>query len=76
MRAVTHLPVARAWAGTDFDDALRALGYASLARATVETLQVNVGKLCNMACHHQPRASLARWEPLARWLSASGARPR
>ncbi len=27
-------------------------GHAQLARRQVTTLQINVGKLCNMACHH------------------------
>ena len=27
-------------------------GFKSLRRDTVETLQVNVGKVCNQACHH------------------------
>src|SRR5437762_14303077 len=27
-------------------------GVGPLARGRVETLQVNVGKLCNQACHH------------------------
>jgi radical SAM/Cys-rich protein len=36
----------------DFDGALQAHGCAPLVRGGVETLQVNVGKLCNMACHH------------------------
>jgi len=35
-----------------FDDALEAVGAGSLRRGHVTTLQVNVGKLCNMACHH------------------------
>ena len=39
-------------AGTGFAAALRARGLPPLARAAVRTLQVNVGKLCNQACHH------------------------
>lgn len=38
--------------GPDFDEALRDRGMASLVRDRVTTLQVNVGKFCNMACHH------------------------
>jgi radical SAM/Cys-rich protein len=34
-----------------FDDVLREDGL-ELVRGEVRTLQVNVGKLCNMACHH------------------------
>jgi radical SAM/Cys-rich protein len=35
-----------------FDLALEAHGLAPLVRAHVTTLQVNVGKRCNLACHH------------------------
>jgi radical SAM/Cys-rich protein len=35
-----------------FDRALSRHGLASLTRAKPATLQVNVGKLCNQACHH------------------------
>jgi radical SAM/Cys-rich protein len=35
-----------------FEDVLSRHGLAPLARRRVETLQVNVGKLCNQACHH------------------------
>ncbi len=37
---------------TTFDDALRQNGLGALTRARVTTLQVNVGRLCNLACHH------------------------
>lgn len=37
---------------TSFDLALRAHGLGMLARGRVTTLQVNVGRLCNLACHH------------------------
>jgi radical SAM/Cys-rich protein len=36
----------------DFAATLREHGLAPLARGAVETVQVNVGKLCNQACHH------------------------
>jgi len=36
----------------DFDAACRHHGLGPLTRACVETLQINVGKLCNQACHH------------------------
>ena len=36
----------------DFDEALRRDRLAPLRRLTPHTLQVNVGKLCNQACHH------------------------
>jgi len=35
-----------------FEATLARHGLAPLRRATVRTLQVNVGKLCNQACHH------------------------
>jgi radical SAM/Cys-rich protein len=35
-----------------FDEALREHQVGPLVRGRVTTLQVNVGKLCNMACHH------------------------
>lgn len=35
-----------------FPDTLRRHGHGPLARESVRTVQVNVGKLCNQACHH------------------------
>src|SRR3954468_13007097 len=35
-----------------FDGMLAASGCGSLTRTEVSTLQINVGKLCNQACHH------------------------
>ena len=35
-----------------FDEILGRWGLGSLKRAKADTLQVNVGKLCNQACHH------------------------
>lgn len=35
-----------------FDAALRHHGLSPLHRSSITTLQVNVGKLCNQACHH------------------------
>ena len=35
-----------------FDDGIEKQGLPPLRRATVTTLQVNVGKRCNQACHH------------------------
>lgn len=37
---------------SSFDDALANHGLGVLTRAAPHTLQVNVGKLCNQACHH------------------------
>jgi radical SAM/Cys-rich protein len=38
--------------GPDFDAALDARGLLPLVRGRLTILQVNVGKLCNQACHH------------------------
>src|SRR6201981_744997 len=38
--------------GASFTTTLAAHGFAPLTRGAVETIQVNVGKLCNQACHH------------------------
>lgn len=38
--------------GPSFDLTLRRHGAAPLVRGRTVTLQVNFGKLCNMACHH------------------------
>ncbi|MEJ7599923.1 MAG: arsenosugar biosynthesis radical SAM (seleno)protein ArsS [Kofleriaceae bacterium] len=46
----TRLPIARHVA-PDFTTTLAAHG-VELRRTTTTTLQVNVGKLCNQACHH------------------------
>ncbi len=45
-----RLPLARN--APSFDQALGAHGVGPLVREHVSTLQVNVGKLCNLACHH------------------------
>ena len=38
--------------GASFDAALRAHGLSVMRRGRIGTLQVNVGRLCNLACHH------------------------
>ena len=52
--AAQKLPVLRPYeeAGPSFTQILRDHGLGELVRGRVKTLQVNVGKLCNMACHH------------------------
>ena len=45
-------PVAGAPAGASFASAIRDAGLPHLLRDRVTTLQVNVGRLCNLACHH------------------------
>ncbi len=37
---------------SEFDQTLHRHGLGALARGRVTTLQVNVGRLCNLACHH------------------------
>lgn len=39
-------------AGTDFEDVLLQNGCGLLRREETTSLQVNVGKRCNQACHH------------------------
>ncbi len=39
-------------AGVNFDAVIRGHGLGPLRRTIPETLQINVGKLCNQACHH------------------------
>ena len=48
----TLLPVLNATAAVDFREKLRQHGLGELRRREVTTLQINVGKLCNQACHH------------------------
>jgi len=48
----TLLPVLNATAAVDFREKLRQHGLGELWRREVTTLQINVGKLCNQACHH------------------------
>lgn len=63
-----------------FDDALGRSGLGTLTRGRVTTLQVNVGRLCNLACHHcHVEAGPKRTESLSaevadrllEWLAAS-----
>jgi len=46
------LPILNASVAADFDGALRQHDLPPLRRGQVTTLQINVGKLCNQACHH------------------------
>lgn len=53
--------------GTNFSRALTAHSLAPLRRATPDTIQVNLGKLCNQACHHcHVDAGPARTERMTR----------
>ena len=50
-----------------FDGELRRRGLAPLTRMTPSTLQINVGKVCNQACHHcHVDAGPARTEKMER----------
>lgn len=50
----TFLPVPNVWTlvRPDFEDVLFQNGFGPLLREETTTLQVNVGKRCNQACHH------------------------
>jgi radical SAM/Cys-rich protein len=48
----TLLPILNRAAAADFQGTLRQHGLEELQRREVTTLQINVGKLCNQACHH------------------------
>src|SRR6476619_7932987 len=48
----TLLPILNRVREADFQDTLRQHGLGELQRREVTTLQINVGKLCNQACHH------------------------
>lgn len=58
---------AEAFAPEDFDERLATYGRKLLRAASIETLQVNMGKLCNQACRHcHVDASPARTEIMTR----------
>src|SRR5262245_51824193 len=48
----TLLPILNEPSSADFAGTLRRHGIGELKRRQVKTLQINVGKLCNQACHH------------------------
>ena len=48
----TLLPILTRAPGADFRGMLRQHGLGQLRRREVATLQINVVKLCNQACHH------------------------
>src|SRR4051794_22756817 len=49
---ITLLPILSEGASFNFRDRLRQHGVDELRRRELTTLQINVGKLCNQACHH------------------------
>src|SRR4051812_29729134 len=48
----TLLPIFQNSGSPDFKAVLRRRGIPGLKRRALTTLQINVGKLCNQACHH------------------------
>src|SRR5215471_20301643 len=65
----TTLPILNNASGfaPDFERALIESGCGTLVREETRTLQVNVGKLCNQACHHcHVEAGLKRTEIMSR----------
>ena len=68
-------------AGPSFVEALRACGLGPLRRERLRELQINVGRLCNQACHHchvdagPQRTEIMTWETMERiiaWIKAAG----
>ncbi len=64
-------PLAPTRTAADFEATLQRHGLPPLTRGRVTTLQVNVGKLCNLACHHchveaGPKRTEAMSEEVAR----------
>jgi len=67
--------------GPSFANVLQQHGLGALRRAPLTELQVNVGKLCNQACHHchvdagPKRTEIMTWDTMARivdWLRGTG----
>jgi len=64
-----------------FEQTLRRFGVGSLVRAAPSTLQVNVGKRCNQACHHchveagPKRTEIMSWEVAERIVELIAANP-
>ncbi|MBI4613729.1 MAG: arsenosugar biosynthesis radical SAM protein ArsS [Planctomycetes bacterium] len=57
-------------AGPDFEALLGKHGFAAPVRGRVTTLQINVGKLCNQACHHcHVEAGPKRTEVMSPWVA-------
>jgi radical SAM/Cys-rich protein len=48
----TLLPILNRAPAADFQGTLRQHGLGELRRREVTTLQINIGKFCNQACHH------------------------
>lgn len=67
--------------GPEFHEVLREHGRSPLLRTRVKTLQINVGKLCNMACHHchveagPKRKEIMRYEVAERVVQLIAANP-
>jgi radical SAM/Cys-rich protein len=60
-----------------FEQCLTRTGSNKLHRAAITTLQINVGKLCNQACHHchveagPKRSEIMTWEVMERLLEVA-----
>ena len=66
-----RLPLAARAPAVSFDGALAACGAGPLTRASTTTLQVNLGKRCNQACHHcHVEAGPARTEVMSQVTAA------
>ena len=46
------LPMVEPGRDSTFEGVLERHGLGTLTRAATTTLQINVGKMCNLACHH------------------------
>jgi radical SAM/Cys-rich protein len=77
----TFLPILSRSPTADFQDKLRQHGLGELRRREVTTLQINVGKLCNQACHHchveagPKRTEIMRANVAERIMTLLGATP-
>src|SRR4051794_5299169 len=82
MRMTVSLPIAEDAPVVDrFAQRIARDGQA-LARRSIRTLQLNLGKLCNLACHHchvesgPTRTEIMSWETMRRildWIDANRA---
>jgi len=70
---ILPLPLAPSWGPDSFADRLAADGQA-LSRRAITTLQINIGKMCNLACHHchveagPNRTEIMTWQTMQRVL--------
>src|SRR5438445_11602292 len=80
-KKTTLLPILNRAPAADFQGTLRQRGLGELKRREVTTLQINVGKLCNQACHHchveagPKRTEIMPWEVAERTIELLAASP-